>query len=275
MLKAVTRRTALGACAGAMALGSARLSLAAPGAPTKAELFVFQAPATDHLVLAVISVSSGDRVCGSASDVRMHAGTHSWKIDRKRASQSSIMSDGTGVRVFAGMVHGASANGLTYDATVLETPQLAAAATREGLPVWAEIRTADGSRIRVGNPLVAELLAGDPALSRIYHAATPAEDRALFTNAIADLVARRTKVRMLGADAHAKRLADLLLPDVITYRSNLPAGFNFAGRNGRHPGDRTAAVQETLLNGAVAPGISSTAFVLTSAFPYFSRPVVL
>lgn len=273
MFTAVTRRTALGAFAGAMTLGLARQSFAAPASPARADLFVFRAPDTDHLVLAVVSAVSPEMPHKPVSDVRFHAGTQSWKITRRAVAQSSMPSGGTGVRVFAGTVLGPS--GLTYEATVLETADLAGSASSEGLSVWAQIDTADGSRMRVGSPVVADLLAADPALSRIYHAATPTEDRALFMKALARRIAQRTELRALGADTHAKRLAGLLLPDVITYRSALPVGFNFAGQNGRHPADRTAAVQETLLNGAVAPGASSTAFVLTPAFPYFSRPVAL
>ena len=53
-------------------------------------------------------------------------------------------------------------------------------------------------------------------------------------------------------EAHGKRLASRLLPDVLHYNPKLPAGFTFAAQNGRHPGDASARIVDTICNGSPA-----------------------
>ena len=79
---------------------------------------------------------------------------------------------------------------------------------------------------------------------------------------------------IVDPDAHGRRLAALLLPDVVSYRPELPVGFNFAGRNGRHPADDTANTVRTVLKGAVAQPVAATPFRLCEEFPYFLSPAI-
>ena len=161
--------------------------------------------------------------------------------------------------------------GTRHYAVVLETsPDLVRAG--ESLSVWAQILAGDGSRVRVGNPFVAAILARDPLLSTIYHAASPEEDPVLLAGPFADhgTIMAATRGSIADPDAHGKRLAVLLLPDVISYRPDLPVGFTFANQNGPHPADDTAAVVETVLTGAVARGKPATPFRLAETFPYFA-----
>lgn len=114
-------------------------------------------------------------------------------------------------------------------------------------------------------------LSRDPSLSEVYHEITPDLDHALLQEALAFRLATMS----LGAEdpeMRGHRLASMLLPDVIRYRPGAPIGFNFAGRNGRHPSDPTQAVVDTVIAGVVLPGRASEAVKLASEFPYFSTP---
>ena len=86
------------------------------------------------------------------------------------------------------------------------------------IDVWAEVRWGDGSRSRVGSPVVAEIIARDPSLSEVYHETTPDLDHALLEEALASRLATMS----LGAEdpeMRGQRLASILLPDVIRWHA--------------------------------------------------------
>ena len=275
----VTRRTALGIGAGLMLPLAGQCNVSAINrAPYDSELFVFTAPKTDHLVIAVTFIQDSGRLVrwrDPEFEVRLHANRQNWAISGPRP-QSGVISQSLNVRAFAGRIVGRDACApAKYNAVVLEAP-VDVLCNGESLQVWAEILDEDGSRFRVGHPFTAEILARDPILSKMYHAASPDQDRVLF----ADLFAKRLAAMAAGGgstadpEAHGRRLATLLLPDVITYRPELPAGFTFAGRNGRHPVDDTAAIVRTVLKGAVTQPAAEMPFRLCKGFPYFSSPAI-
>ena len=205
------------------------------------DLFVFRGPDAGSLVFAVVVAAIGARsgLPGRTQcDVCIHAGRKSWTVRALRPRQVHTVLERHGRRLFADEVLGRRTDaGTRYDDIVLEClPDFACAG--ESLVVWAEVHGNDGSRFRVGNPFVAEILARDPVLCNTYHAASLVEDRALFTDVFASTAAASGHIA--NPDAHAQRLPALLLPDVIEYRLDLPVGFNLASRNGRHPIDDTA-----------------------------------
>ena len=53
-----------------------------------------------------------------------------------------------------------------------------------------------------------------------------------MSNAIAD---NARAAEAPDPELHGRRLACILLPDVLRYDPKLPAGFTFAAQNGRHP----------------------------------------
>ena len=267
----ITRRNALGMGASLMLpffgqCGTAgRVSI-------ESELFVFNAPKSKNLVLAVTFAANKDRF-----NVCIHANNYSWTINRRKLTQASEISERQDGRIFVGEVLGLTLRaGKLHNAVVHETSTDFLAATKS-LSVWAEIFAEDGSRFRVGSPFVAAIVAGDPALSKIYRTASPAQDRVMFTGAFAERLSEIAAAQRAVADprAHGRRLADLLLPDVITYRPELPIGFNFASQNGRHPSDETAAVVSAVLTGAATLRPPATAFRLSEDFPYFPLPAVI
>jgi hypothetical protein len=134
--------------------------------------------------------------------------------------------------------------------------------------VWAEIGDSD-TRVRVGNPIVAELLSQGPALARIFHRASPSQDPGLFGEAIARHIAIRS-AETLSPQAHGERLAAMLLPDVLPFDPALPVGYTLANQNGRRPSDPIAEVVATVLAGAVtARPLAKEVFRAAPAFPYF------
>ncbi len=259
----VSRRFVLGAGAGLLVAGAPRDIPSVFRPRHSAELFVFPAPDTGKSVLALVIAATG---AGSAlpMHMRIHADSRSWTVETPRSARAW---NRDGDRFFVGQVIGGHGPmGARHDAVVVESP------LREAVAAWAEVHPADGSRLRVGSPFVAELLARDPALSGIYHRASPAEDAALFTGALEKHLAALAVSGGGVADpeAHARRLAARLLPDVIPYRQDAPVGFSFASQNGRHPSDDADAVTATLLRGAVMPRKAAPPrFRLTSNFPYF------
>ncbi len=157
-----------------------------------------------------------------------------------------------------------------YDAIVVESAAELLGAG-DALGVWAEVRSGNGRRLRIGSPFVAKLVAADETLSAAYHAASPVKDRAFFTAAFAARIAALAAAagNVADPDLHAKRLVTRLLPDVITLNPDRPIGFNFADRNGRHPTDDTASVVATVLAGRPTSQ-ARTRYQWITSFPYFS-----
>ena len=269
----ISRRAALSAGAGVLALGLSRSSFAGAIATNASELFVFKSPDARNLVFAVLTPTipgAAPSSRHSKRDVYIHTGAASWAV---REAQAGALSKHGGSRIFAGQVLAHSApTGRGYSAVVVESsPDFARPG--ETLAVWAEVKPDDGKRFRVGSPFVSELLARDPVLSLAYHAATPVQDRALFAGSLAKRIAAMAAASGTVANPgeHAQRIATRLLPDVIEFRPDSPVGFNFASQNGRHPADDTASVVATVLTGAPARQDRSTPFKLTETFPYFRR----
>jgi Domain of unknown function (DUF4331) len=97
---------------------------------------------------------------------------------------------------------------------------------------------------RCGRPNFAATFVDDAARSRLMNEGLPTEDRALFTPDVTRVV--ESVARGIGnvADpkAYAQRVAHWLLPDVIPFDPGLPAGFDFAGINGRRLEDDFGSV---------------------------------
>ena len=225
---------------------------------TDAELFAFSAPDDGALVFAVTFPVQDDDRRSPTPTVRFHAGQKSWSVASVKAEES---------RAFVGRsVRMTEAGTRVYHLVVVAVPRSAVPVGRLG--IWAEIGNC-GSRVRVGNPIVAELLKQDPAMARIFHRTSPSEDVDLF----GETIARR--IALGGASVpsprvHGKRLASMLLPDVLPFDPAFPVGYTFANQNGRRPSDPIAEVVATVLAGAVsARPLAKGVFRTAPAFPYF------
>jgi hypothetical protein len=82
----------------------------------------------------------------------------------------------------------------------------------------------------------------------------------------------RAKGNVGDPEAHGRRLADLLLPDVLRYDPNRPLGFTFADQNGRHPQDASELVVNSILTGDLLSARAGPNVTLQEEFPYFLQP---
>lgn len=270
----LTRRTVLCASVTVAAMGSAGDSFAAAPGRFGSNLFAFEGAGAGNLVFAVIISVPGT---GSAAPARvgfevvLHAGGRRWTIKIPRPLHTVSISERPDGRVFTGEILGPRMDAAaTYSAIVVEIPRPFVAAG-QSMAIWSEVRSAAGARFRMGSPFLAELVARDGNLCRLYHAASPSDDRALLTDAVVARIATMAAASGVAADPalHARRLATRILPDTLHYHPDLPVGFSFACQNGRHPADNVEAVTVTVLTGAATPRLSSTPFPLKSTFPYF------
>ena len=264
----LTRRDLLKVGAGATAL--AAVGLQAPAvtgeSTSNAELFAFSAPRDGALVFAVTFLVQDDDRRSPTPVVRFHAGQKSWSVASVKLP-ASIRGIDQEFRAFVGRsMRATEAGDRAYHLVVVAVSRSAVSAGRLG--IWAEIGDSD-TRVRVGNPIVAELLNHDPDLAASFHGASPSQDAGLFGEAIARRIAMRG-AETLSPKAHGERLAAMLVPDVLPFDPALPVGYTFANQNGRRPSDPIAEVVATVLAGAVAARpLAKGGFRAASAFPYF------
>jgi hypothetical protein len=269
-LGTVSRRAILQGGAAFLALGlnpSFSMSAVMPQ-DQKFELFAFKAPASGYSVFAVVLPDDAVKpMRRTGAVVHIHAGRESWALP---IGSDDCVTRQEG-RAFVGPIHFSAQNSMAARlAVVLEAPTNSAKSD-ETIDVWAEVRWGDGSKSRVGSPVVAEIVARDPSFSEVYNEITPDLDHALLEEALASRLSTMS-LAVEDPEARAHRLASILLPDVIHFTPGAPVGFNFADRNGRHPSDPTQAVVDTMIAGVVLPGRASEAIKLASEFPYFSTP---
>jgi hypothetical protein len=232
-------------------------------APASPELFVFRAPSSTNTVIGLSIPCDHGRF--AAATARIHVGAKTWSPDLAVPARTRFANDDR-ARIFSGCgMMGArfvDAVVLELDARELESP--------DTLDVWAEISGGEEPRRRIGNPIVAELVRCDRELAQIHHEISPADDRAILTPVVTRIVAARAK--RLGIvsdpDAYARRLADAILPDVISFRPASPLGFSYACQNGRHPAERTSEIVRTLLGGPSLSVAEEQRAMPLDRFPY-------
>jgi hypothetical protein len=97
---------------------------------------------------------------------------------------------------------------------------------------------------REANPMMPYLFIVDEQLRDAYNSGHPRHDVALLNEPISAWISRIVTLAGTAQDAEAygHRVADMLLPDMLTYRLGTPANYGFAGRNGRRLGDDAMSV---------------------------------
>jgi hypothetical protein len=147
----------------------------------------------------------------------------------------------------------------------METPNQVIAGTAP-IGIWAERFARGGTRHRIGSPFMAKILAENETMAEMYHAISPCDDRRVLTEGVVKAIASKAQ----GPNAYGRRLASLVLPDVLRYDPALPLGFTFAAQNGRHPFDASEVVVHSILSGS--PTAVSVVAVgrLQQDFPYFA-----
>jgi hypothetical protein len=241
---------------------------AAAASTPKGELFAFTAQGGRDLVFALaLAPEPFGQSERDPLTVRLYAGTASWTVGPFAFRDTyDVFSDGS--HLFSGQVRGNGSNG---DKTVVRLIAIATPAERMPpgtLEVWAHLVGADGARCRIGNPILAQLLADDPRLSQCY----PDVDGQALAAAIGRRLSMGAATRIGGEGrARAKRLTALLLPDTLRFDPASPSGFTFAAMNGRRVEDTVDPIIRTLLAGAPRSGGSTGRYHASGLFPYFAR----
>jgi hypothetical protein len=95
-----------------------------------------------------------------------------------------------------------------------------------------------------------------------------------LSEAVALAIGKRAKKAGYGGDPdlHGRRVATMLLPDLLRYDPKRPAGFTFAACNGRHPAEPDSTVVNSILNGFPDGERPVRRPALQSSFPYFQLP---
>lgn len=259
-------KSGVGAAAlGMISMGRANAAPAAP-CPKSGELFAFRAPDATALVFAVAFPEGPlDAV---APTVHIHAGSRIWTVDGGALSPS--IQGQASARIYVGRIGKPTPLGEKLHRLIVVSAPSASLSTGV-LPVWAEVVGQGGSRLRLGNPIVAELLTRTPEVSGIFHEVQPTRDHALFAEVLADQIAARGAAAGVGdPKLRGSRLAAKLLPDVLSFDPDLPVGFTFVGQNGRRPSDAVASIVDTMLAGIATAGKpTGDLFTASNAFPYF------
>jgi len=211
----------------------------------------------------------GDRVI---SEVRLHVGTQEWAVKGLESLAKAVTWEEKGARIFAGKLSGGRAfGGAPLGAIVVEASMAMLVRAGSG-GIWAELFTSDGERERIGSPFLARILAKNPSLAKVYDRTSPADDKVELMEQVAAAIAADARKRgtLADPDAHGRRLAEVLLPDVLRYDPDRPSGFTFAGQNGRHPQEATELVVDSILTGTLLPFPAHRAVALHDEFPYFA-----
>jgi hypothetical protein len=288
--RTVTRRTVLGgALAGAVASMVPPKLLAEFAVPNpfggngdnralsrRADLYAFPGVQPGTTVIAAtwpVSLNRFDRIAQKKSQVTIHAGSQKWNVTLPGGTMDSGLFEEHGCRVFAGKVATQpGTDGLFLKAVVIEIPERMLSSSGP-MEIWVERVMHTGLRRRIGSPFVAALVEEDTSLANSYHTLSPSDDRAMLTPAIANAIAAKARKSGMASDpdAHRRRLASRLLPDVLRYDPQMPSGFTFAAQNGRHPEELSDLVVDTILSGSPASGAAKVDVRLQERFPFFSR----
>jgi hypothetical protein len=138
------------------------------------------------------------------------------------------------------------------------------------------VRTAPEVQIcRWGYPLTTHLFLSNPStpeLTATYHATTPSDDVLNIGPAIAAFAARLSRHAnpATDAEAHGKRIADMLCPSMLPYEVGTPANFSVGRFNGRRLTDDAYDVMLSLAaNTEVQDGVGPNRSRVLPDFPYY------
>lgn len=130
---------------------------------------------------------------------------------------------------------------------------------------------------RCGRPNFAATFVDDPERSRRMNETTPDQDRELFTADVVKVVetVARHVGRVADPSAYARRVARWLLPDVLPFDPREPAGFDFAGINGRRLDDDFGSVVYSAVFGRPVSSALAPLADLRAAWPFVpaARPL--
>jgi hypothetical protein len=166
--------------------------------------------------------------------------------------------------------------GHNVTAIVLELPNAALGA--ETIHLWGTttiLHEGQWKTInRAATPLIQQVFIQDEHLKDAYNKSLPRDDAAKYSATIAAFTAKVTQLAGTTPDpqAYGQQVAQFLFPDVLTYNSQLPTSYGFAGRNGRALADDTPDVILSLLANTPLSDRVSKPDGLRTHFPYLAKP---
>ena len=128
---------------------------------------------------------------------------------------------------------------------------------------------------RWGLPLITNALIPDMNMREDFNRAVPADDVARFGAHIGGVVEKLSALAGSATDpgAYGRRVVARLLPAVLPYELGTPAGFDFAGFNGRGLTEDVMDVILTLTtNTLLGDGVAPDRRRVRRDFPYFGEP---
>ena len=160
--------------------------------------------------------------------------------------------------------------------------------TRRGsskIGVWATTNQGGAQVDRMGRPAIAtvfipnnpfEPVGTEPSLKNTYNHSLPSEDRAQFRGEVVDTLTLLFSLNDRAGDdksddpAKINQLADVILPDILTFDTSSSAGF----LNGRRPADDVIDAELGLVTEGAAKTdcVSSNDTPFPTGFPYLAGP---
>jgi len=123
---------------------------------------------------------------------------------------------------------------------------------------------------REATPLMPHLFIVDEQLRDAYNSGHPHNDVALLHQPISAWISRIVTFAGTAGDAEAygRRVADMVLPDMLTYQLGSPANYGFAGRNGRRLGDDVMSILLSLATNQPLAAQAPPSGHIRGEFPY-------
>ncbi len=163
--------------------------------------------------------------------------------------------------------------GLNVSAIVFEFPS-AWLGSNHGVGVWASTMLAGTQIDRMGRPAINtvfipnnpfEPTGSEPSQKNAFNAGAPADDQANFRSEVVDTL----EIFYGSGSSSAQAIADILLPDMLSYDPSSSAGF----LNGRGLADDVIDIELGLVtNGAVTSDCVANDSAFSASFPYLAAP---
>src|SRR5204863_27246 len=169
-----------------------------------------------------------------------------------------------GVKAFAGRRDDPFFLGKNVSSIVLELPSgMLSRGHDPTIGVWATTRAGQTQIDRMGRPAINTVFMHGDRKNQ-FNAGVPADDQRDFRGDVVDTL------RSLGnGQARADALANVLLPDILTYDTSSSAGF----LNGRRLSDDVIDAELNLItNGAVTTDCVANDSTFLNGFPYLGNP---